>query len=85
MPYVTSFERNGMLRVIRDLPSMKFGDEANELAEAISELHDAEKYLVLSRTIATAATLAEVRRTYAKVAAPSRKKSGNGKRGAAKP
>jgi hypothetical protein len=85
MPYVTSIERNGMLRLIRAALRAKFGDAANDLAEAISDLNDAEKYLTLNQTIATAATLDEVRRAYAKIAAPPRKKNSNGKRGASKP
>jgi hypothetical protein len=85
MPYVTSIERLAMARLIENTLHTKFGDAANELAEAISELYDAEKYLALNQTIATATTLDEVRRAYEKVVAPPRKKRGNGKRGNAKP
>jgi hypothetical protein len=83
MPYVTSFERNGMLKILEDGLRTKFGEEAMELMEAISDLNDAEKYLALNRTIITATTLDEVRRACAKASAPTprRKKSGPRQRG----
>ena len=85
MPYVTSIERSGMRKLIEDGLRTKFGEEAMELMEAISELNDAEKYLALNRTIITATTLDEVRRACAKASAPAprRKKGGNRKRGSA--
>jgi hypothetical protein len=86
MPYVTSWERNGMLQAVEDLLRSKFGDEADELMPAISELDDAEKYLALNRAVASATTLDEVRQAVAKATAPARRprKSGNGKRGSSK-
>jgi hypothetical protein len=86
MPFVTGFERRGMLRLIEDTLLAKFGEEARELLPAIGELNDAERYLALSRTVATVATLDEVRRACAQLAAPAtrRKKGGNGKRGSSK-
>lgn len=83
VPYVTSFERSGMRKTIEVMLRTKFGEEANELMDAILELNDAEKYLALTETIVTATTLDEVRRAVAKASAPTprRKKSGAGKRG----
>ena len=80
MPYVTSFERLAMSRMIAATLRAKFGDDATDLAEAISELHDAEKYLFLNEKIAIAKTLDEVRRAYARIAAPPRKRNGKGRR-----
>ena len=86
MPFVTSIERAGMLRLIEDLLRTKFGEEGSQLMSAISALDDAEKYVTLNKTVATATTLDEVRRACAKAAAPSRRprKGGNGKRGSSK-
>jgi hypothetical protein len=82
MPWVTGFERRGMLRILEDSLRTKFGEEALELMPALWELDDAEKYLTLNRTITMATTLDEVRRACARLAAPAtrRKKGGNGKR-----
>jgi hypothetical protein len=82
MPFVTGFERRAMRQMLEDTLLAKFGEEARELLPAIAELNDAEKYLALSRTVATVATLDEVRRACAQLAAPAtrRKKGGNGKR-----
>ena len=75
MPFVTSFEREAMLELIADALQTKFGEEGAALVPAIHELNDAEKYKALNRIIATATTLEEVRRAYAKAAAPrSRRK-----------
>jgi hypothetical protein len=77
MPYVTSWERSGMRRVIEETLQTRFGAEGVKLMPTIAELDDAEKYLALQRVIISAATLDEVRRACTK-AAPRRKKSGNG-------
>jgi hypothetical protein len=86
MPYVTSWERTGMRKIIEDGLLAKFGEEARELFPAILELNDAEKYVALNRTILTATSLDEVRRACAKAGAPARqrKKSGDRKRGSSK-
>jgi hypothetical protein len=83
MPYVTSFEREGMFKLIKAALRAKFGDEVAELLEAIHDLNDAEKYEALIQVIVTATTLDEVRRACvaAGAAVPRRKKCGNGKRG----
>jgi hypothetical protein len=83
MPYVTSFEREGMFKLIKAGLRAKFGDEVAELLEAIHDLNDAEKYEALMQVIVTATTLDEVRRACvaAGAAVPRRRKSGNGKRG----
>ena len=83
MPYVTSFEREGMFKLIKAALRAKFGDEAEELVPAIHELNDAEKYTALNQLIASATTLDEVRRACVAAGAPvpRRKKGGNGKRG----
>jgi hypothetical protein len=80
MPFTTGFERRAMRRLIEDLLRTKFGEEGLELMPATTELNDAEKYVVLNRTIATATTLDQVRRACARAAAPARrrKKGGNG-------
>jgi hypothetical protein len=85
MPYFTQTERSGMRKVLENGLRTKFGEEALELMPAILDMDDAEKYFALNQTIWTAATLDEVRRACAKLAAPPhrRKKSGNGKRGSA--
>jgi hypothetical protein len=81
MPFVTSFERRGMLKAIAAALETKFGEEGAALVPVIRELNDAEKYLALNQVIATATTFDEVRRAYAKVAAPrsrrKRKRSDN--------
>jgi hypothetical protein len=81
MPYVTSFEREGMFELIEVALRAKFGEEAADLADAIHELNDAEKYRSLMRTIVTATSLSEVQRGYAKVTAPPSRKKKGGKRG----
>jgi len=82
MPFVTSYEREGMFRVIGEQLRVKFGTEGAELLPAIHELNDAEKYLTVSRALVTATTLEEVRQACATAAAPpsrrKRKKSPNG-------
>jgi hypothetical protein len=86
MPFVTGFERRGMLRLIESQLRTKFGEEGAALLPAIRELNDAEKYETLGNTVAAATTLDEVRRAIPKAAAPARRsrKSGNGKRGSSK-
>jgi len=74
MPFVTSIEREGMFDVIEAILRTKFGEEGAELLPAIHELNDAEKYLALSRAIATATTVDDVRRAYAQEAAPRPKR-----------
>jgi hypothetical protein len=83
MPYVTSFEREGMFRLIKAALRAKFGAEAEELLDPIHDLNDAEKYEALMQVIAMATTLDEVRKACVApgAAVPRRKKSGNGKRG----
>ena len=81
MPFVTSFERSGMLKAIAAALEAKFGEEGAALVPAIEELDDAEKYLALNQVIATATTFDQVRRAYAKAVAPrsrrTRKRNGN--------
>jgi hypothetical protein len=86
MPFVDSIERRGMLKVIANALRTRFGNEGSELAPAVAELDNADKYLALHETIMTAATLDEVRQAVAKAAGPARrpKKGGNGKHGASK-
>ncbi len=83
VPYVTTFERNGMLRMIKALLRKKFGAEGAKLIPGIAKLDDADKYEALMLAIASATTLEEVRQAYAAAAAPPsrRKREGNGKRG----
>jgi hypothetical protein len=86
MPYVTSWERNGMRRLLESSLRTKFGEDGLELMPAIIEMNDAEKYEVLNRVILMATTLEEVRQAVAEAAASpqQRKKRGNGKRGTSK-
>jgi hypothetical protein len=81
MPFVTSFERRGMVKAIAAALETKFGEEGAALVPAIRELNNAEKYEALIQVIATATTFDEVRRAYAKVSAPrsrrKRKRNGN--------
>ncbi len=84
MPFVTSIERHGMLRVIERTLRAKFGDEGAQLMPSIIDLNDAEKYLIISDAIMSANDLDDVRRACAAAAKPTRaprKKSGSGKRG----
>jgi hypothetical protein len=86
MPYVTSIERSGMLRLIEDSLRTKFGEEGAGLIPVIEELNDAEKYVALNRVILNATTLDEVRQACSEAAAPPprRKKGSNGKRSPSK-
>jgi hypothetical protein len=86
MPFVTGFERSGMLRLIEDILRTKFGEEGAGLMPAIEDLDDAEKYVTLNRAIVAATTLDEVRRACAEAAAPKtrRRKGGSARRGSAK-
>jgi hypothetical protein len=86
MPYVTTYERSGMLRVIESQLRTKFGEEGAALMPAIRALDDAEKYESVGNTVVAATTLEEVRQAVAEAAAPPRRsrKGGNGKRGSSK-
>jgi hypothetical protein len=86
MPFVTSIERLGMLRVLESTLRTRFGEAGAALIPTIHELDDAEKYLAMNEVILNATTLDEVRRACAKLAAPARRrrKDGNGKRGSPK-
>jgi hypothetical protein len=77
MPFVTSWERRGMLRLIESSLRARFGEEGASLMPAIRSLNDADKYEALNQTIVTAASLDEVRQACAAAAAPAgrRKKS----------
>lgn len=76
MPYVTSFEREGMFRLIEDVLRAKFGKEGAKLGPAIHELNDAEKYKSVNRAVGLASSLEEFRRMFAEVVAPpSRRRS----------
>ncbi|HKI36964.1 MAG TPA: hypothetical protein VKA46_34245 [Gemmataceae bacterium] len=86
MPYVTSIERQGMVRMIESTLRARFGEEGARLIPAIIELNDAEKFLALNEAIVAATSLDDVRRACAEAAAPAarRKKGSNGKRGPAR-
>ena len=75
-----------MLEVIEEFLRTKFGDEGVKLMPDISAMNDAEKYKTVSRALATATTLDEVRRACADAAGPPprRRKGGNGRRGGPK-
>jgi hypothetical protein len=81
MPYVTSWERNGMVKLMEKQLRIKFGAEGAALVPAIRAMNDAEKYLTISEAIAMATTLEEVRQACAEAAAPpprrKRKKNTN--------
>jgi hypothetical protein len=81
MPFVTSIERDGMVKMIANLLRAKFGEEGLALVPAIRELNDAEKYLTINQAIAMATTLEQVGQACAEAAAPpsrrKRKKSTN--------
>jgi hypothetical protein len=88
MPFITTPERvgirKGMLLMIEGALRAKFGEEGVRLVPEIEALYDADKYLAVMQTIATATTLEEVRSACAKAAAPEekpKKKRGGGKRG----
>jgi hypothetical protein len=74
MPFVTTPERfgirKGMLMAVEHALRIKFGEEGLQLLPAISDLDHADKILALHETICKAATLDEVRRACAPVAAP---------------
>jgi hypothetical protein len=69
MPYVTTWERNGMRKMLENALRTRFGEQGVELMQAITDLDDAEKFLALHEIIITAATLDEVRRACAKATA----------------
>ncbi len=85
MPYVTSIERDGMLRVIEHALRVKFGEEGAALVPGIEEMNDADKYLAVHEAILKADDLDDVRRACAAAAGSSsarkRKKSADSKRG----
>jgi hypothetical protein len=83
MPYVTSVERLAMFDVLESTLRARFGEECAALLPAILELYDAEKYLALSKVIATVTSLDEVRQAVAEAAAPAprRRRGSNGRRG----
>jgi hypothetical protein len=77
MPYVTTVERIGMRRMLERTLQTKFGEEGAALMPAITELNDADKFLLLQETIVKAATVDEIRRACAELGkppAPPRKK-----------
>jgi hypothetical protein len=86
MPYVTSWERTGMRKLLEDALRTKFGEAGAELMPTITDLNDAEKYVALNRVILTATTLDEVRQACAEAAAQPRRKKvrGRSKRGPSK-
>jgi hypothetical protein len=86
MPFYDMWQRRAMLQMLEESLRAKFGEEGAELIPTLRELNDAEKYIALSGSIATATSLAEVRQACAEAAAPAtrRKKGGNGKRGSSK-
>jgi hypothetical protein len=67
MPYVTSFERFGMRRMIEDSLRAKFGKEGVALMPAIIALNESENFLTVNRAILADASVDEVRRTCAKL------------------
>jgi len=83
VPYVTSWERHGMLLVIERTLRTKFGEAGAGLVPKIEELNDADKYLAIHDVILQANDLDEVRRACAEASPPThrRKKGSNGKRG----
>ncbi len=83
MPYVTSFGRLAMLDLIEAQLRAKFGEEGVTLLPEISTMDDAEKYKAIGETIATVASLDEVRRACAAAVGPlpRGKKGSNAKRG----
>ncbi len=83
MPYVTSYERWGMLDLIERTLRLKFGEEGAALFPVIEEFGDADKYRAINDVIVLATSLDEVRQACAKATVPAsrRKKGGNGKRG----
>ena len=70
MPYVTSYERHGMLKLMQAQLEAKFGAEGVKLIPDIQQLNDADKYQALGRVILTATTVDEIRRACAEAAAP---------------
>jgi hypothetical protein len=66
---VTGFERLEMARAIRLMLRGRFGDEANDLAKAVGDLYDAEKYDIFIEKCGRAKTLEEAKQVYAEVAA----------------
>jgi hypothetical protein len=83
MPYVTSYERWGMMDLIEHALLRKFGDKAAGLVEQIRAMNDAEKYRAIHDVIVDASHLDEVRQACEKAAAPPprRKKGSSSKRG----
>ena len=83
MPYVTSYERWGMMDMIELALLTKFGEEGASLVAQIRAMNDAEKYRAIQRAIILASSLDEVRQACAKIAAPPprHKKGGSSKPG----
>jgi hypothetical protein len=79
MPYVTTFERHGMLDIIETQLQAKFGAEGVALMPGIREFKDAEEYRAVARTLLTATTLDEVRQACVEVAAPQPEAAGKRK------
>ena len=80
MPYVTSFERYGMVQMLECALQAKFGEQGVALMPAILALDDAEKYLTLPAAIIDATTVEDVRRAceaLAKPPTPRRKRKGS--------
>jgi hypothetical protein len=86
MPFVTGFERRGILKALDNALRTRFGEEGGQLTPVVAELDDAEKYLALHEAIITAATLDEVRQAIVKAQTPprGRKRNSNGKRASSK-
>src|SRR5262245_24141771 len=74
MPFVTGFERRGMLKAIERALRVKFGEEGAALVPAIRELNDADKYLTVLDALMQADTLDEVRRACTKAASRTRRR-----------
>jgi hypothetical protein len=74
MPFVDTFERRAMLKMVEKVLRARFGDEGVGLMPAIRELNDAEKYEALIETIATAESLGEVRKACTRAAAALRRR-----------
>jgi hypothetical protein len=88
MPFITTPDRVAfhklMLEWIEDALRAKFGEEGVQLMPEIRAFEELDKLRAMMLAIATATTLAEVRRACAKAAAPEEaggKKRKGGKRG----
>jgi hypothetical protein len=70
-----------MLRMIEVALRARFGEEGISLMPAITELNDEDKYVTLHQTIATAASLDDVRQACAAAAAPTRRRKKSSEHG----